>query len=78
MPKFIDSHKMKGLDEETLRKLQTSPRDEFGVTHINLLYNKEEDKVFCLLDAPNKEAIKKHHEKAGVKCDWITEVKTTA
>ena len=36
-------------------------------------------KVFCLLDAPNKEAVKKHHEKKyAVKCEWIIEVKTTA
>jgi hypothetical protein len=32
-----------------------------------------------LLDAPNKEAVKKHHEeKYGIKCEWIMEVKTTA
>jgi hypothetical protein len=30
------------------------------------------------LDAPNKEAVVKHHEKHGFKCDWVTEVKTTA
>jgi hypothetical protein len=42
------------------------------------MYNKEEDKCFCLLDAPNKEAVEKHHNKAGVKCDWKTEVETTA
>lgn len=77
MPKFLDSHDMKGVDEETLRKLQNSPKDEFGVTHINLLYNKEEDKLCCLLDAPNKEAVEKHHAKHDYKCDWIIEVKTT-
>ena len=69
---------MKDFDDESLRKAQSSPKDEFGVTHDNILYNKEEDKFFCLLDAPNKEAIVKHHEKYGFKCDWITEVKTTS
>ncbi len=78
MPTFLDSHDLKAADEETLRKLQNSPRDEFGVTHINILYNKEEDKAFCLLDAPSKEAVEKHHDKLGYKCDWIVEVKTTA
>jgi hypothetical protein len=38
----------------------------------------EEDKFFCLLDAPSKDAVIKHHEKHGFKCDWVTEVKTTA
>jgi len=78
MPKFLDVHPLKGFEEETLKKLQQSPIDEFGVRHLNLMYNEEEDKFFCLLDAPNKEAVKNHHEKAGIKCEWITEVKTTA
>jgi dTDP-glucose pyrophosphorylase len=75
--KFLDVHSLKGFDEETLRKLQESPKDEFGITHINMMYNKEEDKFFCLLDAPNREAVENHHNKAGVKCEWITEMKTT-
>lgn len=78
MSKFLDVHPLKGFDEETLRKLQQSPVDEFGITHHNILYNEEVDKFFCLLDAPNKEAVEKHHRKAGVKCEWILEVKTTA
>ena len=77
MPKFLDVHSLNGLQEETLRKLQQSPIDEFGITHNNLMYNKGEDKLFCLLDAPNKEAVENHHHKAGVKCEWIMEVKTT-
>ena len=44
----------------------------------NMFYNKEEDRFFCLLDAPNKEAIEKHHARFGLKCEWITEVVTTA
>jgi hypothetical protein len=78
MPKFLDVHSLKGFEEETLRKLQQSPVDEFGITHLNIMYNKEEDKFFCLLDAPNREAVENHHHKHGVKCEWITEVKTTS
>jgi hypothetical protein len=77
MPKFLDTHNLKDADEETLRKAQSSPKDEFGVTHDNMMYNKDEDRWYCLLDAPNREAVVKHHEKHGFKCDWITEVKTT-
>jgi len=66
------------MTEETLKSLQKAPKDEFGVTHVNIIYNKAENKAFCLLDAPNKEAVEKHHAKAGIKPDWITEVKTTA
>ncbi|MGA8842431.1 MAG: nickel-binding protein [Nitrososphaeraceae archaeon] len=78
MTKFLDVHSLKGFEEKTLRKLQQSPVDEFGITHDNIIYNKEEDKFYCLLDAPNREAVEKHHHKAGVKCEWIMEVKTTA
>lgn len=77
MPKFLDVHSLKDLDEQTLRKTQHAARDEFGITHNNILYNREEDRFYCLLDAPSKEAVEKHHEKHGFKPEWITEVKTT-
>ena len=78
MPKFLDVHPLKGLDEETLRQLQSAPADEFEVKAVNLMYNREEDKFYCLLEAPNKQAIKDHHNKYGFDCEWITEVNTTA
>jgi len=60
---------LKGFEKETLRKLQQSPVHEFGIKHLNIMYNKEEDKFFCLLDAPNREAVEIHHNKYGVKCE---------
>lgn len=78
MTLFIDEHPIGAFDEETLKQLQNSPRDEFGITHKNILYNEDEDKIFCILDAPNKEAVEKHHDQAGLKCDSIMEVKSTA
>jgi Protein of unknown function (DUF4242) len=78
MPKFLDVHSMKGVDEETIRKAQKMPKDEFGITHDNMMFNREEDRWYCLLDAPSKEAVEKHHQKAGISCEYITEVKTTA
>jgi Protein of unknown function (DUF4242) len=78
MRKFLDVHPLKGVDEETLRKFQNAPADEFQVKAINLMYNHEADRFYCLLEAPNKQAIKDHHNKYGFECEWITEVKTTA
>ena len=78
MPKFFDSHSMKGVNPETLKKLQKEPKDEFGVTHLNLIYSEDEDRCYCLLEAPNKESIVKHHEKLGYKCDYILPVDTTS
>jgi hypothetical protein len=78
MPTYLDVHEMGNTTEEQLKQAANSPKDEFGVTHRDLLYNKEENKLFCLSDGPNKEAVEKHHQKIGLTCDWITEVKTVA
>lgn len=52
MPKFLDSHQFAGVTEERLKEVQTSPPDEFGVDHINILYNLKANKLFCHLNAP--------------------------
>jgi hypothetical protein len=78
MTRFLDTHKIGSLTEEQLMRLQNSPTDEFGVTHINILYNYEANVLYCLLEAPSVQAIEKHHTKLGIRYDWITEIKTTA
>jgi uncharacterized protein DUF4242 len=75
MARFLDVHSMKGLNEDTLMALQKSSEDEFKVKHLNIMYNPEVDKCFCLLEAPSLEAVEKNHEKLGIRCDWITEVR---
>jgi hypothetical protein len=77
MPKFLDAHTFKPFTAKMLNQAQNAPKDEFDVTHHNIVYNEKENKLFCLLEAPNKEAVEKHHQKAGVKCDWILEVNST-
>jgi hypothetical protein len=73
LPIFLDVHKIPQTDK-TIKEIVNAPKDEFGVTHINVFFNKEADLCYCLLDAPSKEAIEKHHSKMNIKCDWITEV----
>ena len=73
MPIFLDVHKIPE-GEADLKEIVNSPTDEFGVRHINIFFNREADIFYCLLEAPNMEAIKKHHEKFNIKPDWITEV----
>jgi len=77
MPKFLDSHPLKGAKKETLEEFQNLPVDEFGVKHLNLIYSEDDDRMFCFLEAPDKEAVKKHHDKLGYKCDYILEVDDT-
>jgi hypothetical protein len=69
MSRFLDAHRLQGLDEETLRILQNAPPDGFGIKAVNLMYNQDEDKFFCLTDAPNKDAVQKHHSKHGFDCE---------
>ncbi len=69
---------MQGANPEELKKAQNDPKDEFGVSILNIIYSEDEDRIYCFLEAPDKEAIKKHHEKFGYKCDYIMEVNSTA
>jgi hypothetical protein len=78
MPTYLDTHDLGNMTEEQIKQAQNAPMDEFGVTIKNMLYNKEANMLCCISDAPNKVAVGKHHLKFGLKCDWITEVKTTA
>lgn len=74
MPKYIDAHPMGRLSAENLKKAQHAPKDEFGVTHHDILYNSETGRVFCVLDAPSKDAVRKHHQRAGIECEWVEEI----
>jgi hypothetical protein len=76
--KFLDVHPTSGVNQDMLKKMQNELPDEFGVTTENIMYNIEDDKVFCLVEVPNKSAVEKHHAKYGIKCEWIMEVKTTS
>jgi hypothetical protein len=64
VPKFIDTHPMKPFSADTL-------------THHDILFSEEDNRIYCVLDAPNREAIEKHHAKAGIKCEHIHEVEST-
>ncbi len=57
MPKFLDSHPMKGAKQEALKKLQNAPVDEFGVKHLNLIYSEDDNIMFCFLEALTKKLL---------------------
>lgn len=77
MPKFIDSHPMTPFKAEELKRLQDAPPDEFGITHHDILFSEKDNRIYCVLNAPNAEAVHKHHEKAGISCEWVSEVEST-
>jgi hypothetical protein len=49
LPRFLDVHSMKGLNDDMLNALQKSPEDEFKVKHLNFMFNPEIDKCFSYL-----------------------------
>ncbi|MCH8906648.1 MAG: DUF4242 domain-containing protein [Candidatus Heimdallarchaeota archaeon] len=78
MPVFMDTHPLGNIPVADLHTLQKAPKDEFGIVHVNIHYSEKEDKVFCVLDAPDSEAVRKHHEAFGLNCEWIVQIESTA
>jgi signal transduction histidine kinase len=76
MPTFIDGHEMGGLNAVQLKNIINNPPDKHGVTHKEILFSEKENKLFCILDAPNKESVLKHHHDIGIECDFI--IQTTS
>jgi hypothetical protein len=85
LPAFLDFHSMGRYNEDDLKKSLKEPRNELGVKVLklgvkvlNTFYDLDSGTMFCLVDAPDKYAVERHHSKYGMKCDWITPVKMTA
>ena len=76
--RFMDVHSgMSGVDEQALQaahKLDTDIQDEEGVRFLHAWADPTTGKVFCLSEAPSKEAVLKVHERAGHATDEIYEV----
>jgi len=79
MPMYMDSHKnVEGLTAEAVvgahaRDLEV--QGKHGVNYVQYWFNQDEGTVFCLVDAPSKEAAEAVHREAhGLVADEITEV----
>jgi hypothetical protein len=77
MPRYMDFHDHLELPPEALAQIAADTRaakaDDFGVTQVELFHNAD-GKVYCLLDAPNADAVRHHHEALGVDCGEVHEV----
>ena len=77
MPRFMDYHDDLKLPAEAIRDIGQGARDgakdEFGVQQIELFHNPE-GKVYCLLEAPDEEAVRKHHAALDVPCGQVHRV----
>lgn len=79
MPLFIDAHNhIEGLTAEGVaaahaRDLEVQAR--YGVKYLKYWFDVKSGKVFCLVEAPNKEAAMTVHRLAhGLVADELTEV----
>jgi hypothetical protein len=79
MPKFIDYHDKLELPDEVIGALakekREGGRDEFDCKLLELFYNAD-GKVYCHLDAPSEDAVRKRHEALGVPCGDVHRVNT--
>jgi hypothetical protein len=80
MPLYIDIHKhVPGLTAEAVAGAHAKDLElqkKHGVQYLKYWYDEGSGKVFCLVDAPNKEAaIAVHREGHGLLADEIIQVK---
>ncbi len=77
MPKFMDYHDDLRLPQQAIDDIGRGTRDgdvdQFGVRQIELFHNPD-GKVYCLLEAPDEEAVRKHHEALDVPCGDVHRV----
>jgi len=79
MPLYMDVHKnqkdidLKAAAEAHMKDLQT--QGKYGVKYLKYWVDQKEGSIFCLVDAPNKEAANNVHREAhGGVADEIHEV----
>jgi hypothetical protein len=80
MPLYLDiHHKVDGLNEEMAaagHKKDLEVQAKYGVNYIRYWFDEGTGKVFCLVQAPSKEAATAvHRESHGLLADEIVEVK---
>jgi hypothetical protein len=79
MPRFMDYHDDLKLPAEAIAQIGEGARsgatDEFGVRQVELFHNAD-GKVYCLLDAPDADAVRKHHAALDVPCGDVHRVES--
>ena len=77
MPQFMDFHEDLVLPDEVIAQITQETKDgkvdQFGVRQVELFHNAA-GHVYCLLEAPDAEAVRSHHAAIGVPCGDVHEV----
>lgn len=71
MPIFMDTHEgttdlPAELTKLVTERIQKGTRDEVGVMDRGIIIDRDGKKVHCILDAPDADAVMKHHELINV------------
>lgn len=79
MPRYMDVHdNVPGLTAQAVaeaHKKDLEVQGKHGVNYVSYWFNEGEGKVFCLVDAPSKEAAEQVHREAhGLTADQLIEV----
>jgi hypothetical protein len=80
MPMYMDIHKnvRKGLSAEEgdrIHQMDLAVQDKYSVKYLNSWYSAADGVVFCLVEAPSKEAAEAVHREAhGFVADEIFEI----
>lgn len=80
MPLFMDVHKhIEGLTADGVahaHQADLQTQEKYDVKYLRYWFDEEAGKVFCLIDAPSKEAaIAVHREAHGLVADDLVEVR---
>lgn len=82
MPLYMDVHKVDAIDPDALEgahQRDLEVQGEFGARYLRYWFSEEEGRVFCLVDAPSKEAAEAVHREAhGLLADEIVPVREGA
>jgi Protein of unknown function (DUF4242) len=76
MPKFMSSHAMPAgaLKREQVNQLAQAALNDPVVRPYRSFLNLAEGKVFCVMEAPTKDALAAWFKKMQMPCDFITPV----
>ncbi|MEX2238593.1 MAG: DUF4242 domain-containing protein [Dehalococcoidia bacterium] len=79
MPLYMDTHqKVDGLTADAVagaHKRDLETQDKHGVKYLKYWFDEGSGRVYCLVDAPNKEAAETVHREAhGLVADDLVEV----
>ncbi len=73
MPRFMARCPIDKTKLELIKDI-VDKTEQSAVSTINMFYNQNENKIYCILDAPNENAIKSHYASANIACDFITPI----